>query len=74
MSAKVKVLDTLATYTDGAWSCENKEIEKLLNLFIPDFSGADPNTDQTAAQYVADTYAGEIISVEEMPAIDGVIY
>lgn len=75
MTAIVKIDPrTTATYTDGVWSCEDKQIEKLLNATIPDFSGADPNTEQTAAQFVVDNYGGEIVSVDDMDAEQGVIY
>jgi hypothetical protein len=74
MSAVINIRGLTATYTDGVWTCTDKSTERLLNATIPDFSGSDPNTEQTAAEFAVKNYGGEIVSVDEMKANEGVIY
>ena len=77
MAATVRIGASEATIDGYVWTCEDKTLERLLNLMLDPFgpSGADPNPDVTAAHRTAARLGGEVIrqdDVEPLPpgAID----
>ena len=74
MTAIVLLMGVEAVFMDGEWTYPDKSNQDMLNATIPQFSGADPNTEQTAAQYVVDNYGGVIVSVDKAESVDGIVY
>lgn len=63
MAATVRIGDTEATIDGYRWTCEDKTLEKSLNLMLDPFgpSEADPDPDVTAARRIAARVGGEVI-------------
>jgi len=73
---KITTLGYEATITNYRWETENKNIQKMLNSFLPTngAKGDDPNPDMTAALNIIDIFGGEMIQAQETEYVEGRIY
>jgi hypothetical protein len=68
VAATIRIGDTEATIDGYRWICEDKTLERLLNLMLDPFgpSGADPNPDVTAARRIAARVGGEVMRQDDV--------
>lgn len=74
---KVDFSGIIATIEDMAWSCEDKQLEDILNSTLDPLgpSGADPDPNYTAAVDAIERLGGgKVIERDEVDYVDGAIY